>query len=176
MQQDPVQAIRVGERVTAIADSIGRCKGAVNTWTCAVPLVWKSPLWEGLAELLTSAAGIGFNSDMIEKIADRICAVERAFNVMQGITIEHDNIPQKIELKNTPEGRKEKNEHFKMVRDYYKAHGYDQRTGIPTRKTLKSLDLEWVAEKLRCRRPYGKWDGPTLWQLNNYPKGPTGNG
>ncbi len=42
ISDDPIQSITAGERATAIADTIGRCKGAVNTWACAVPLVWKS--------------------------------------------------------------------------------------------------------------------------------------
>ncbi len=58
ISEDPVKSITVGEKVTTIADTIGRCKGAVNTWTCAVPLVWQSPLWDGLAKIITAATGI----------------------------------------------------------------------------------------------------------------------
>ncbi|MBN1930473.1 MAG: aldehyde ferredoxin oxidoreductase family protein [Desulfobacterales bacterium] len=171
LTKDPVQALGLGERVTAIADSIGRCKGAVNTWTCTVPLVWMSPIWKGLAKLLTAATGIEFDTEMIEKAADRIHAVERAFNIVQGITIIHDRIPQKPEMKDTPAGKKEREKHFEMVKQYYKKHGYDPVTGIPKRNTLKSLDLEYVADTLDLGGPYKTWDGPLLWPVDKYPHG-----
>lgn len=40
-------------------------------------------------------------------------------------------------------GRKlEKDKYFKTLREYYELRGWDQRTGIPTSDTLKSLGLE----------------------------------
>ncbi len=169
--EDPVHSITVGEKVTTIADTIGRCKGAVNTWTCAVPLVWKAPLWDGLARLLTLATGIEFTGTMIEETADRIHALERAFNIKQGVTIEHDSIPQKPEIKNSPEGKKEREEHLAMVEEYYRGHGYDPSTGIPTRETLAALGIEYVGDDLEKKGPFEKWDGPRLWPLEKYPSG-----
>ena len=48
LSNDPVNSITAGQRATVIADTIGRCKGAVNSWACAIPLIWKSDLWDGL--------------------------------------------------------------------------------------------------------------------------------
>ena len=87
---------------------LGRCKGAVNTWTCALPLVWKGPLFEGLAEMLTKATGTPYTAEMIAEVADRVGAVERAFNARQGITIEEDMLPQRPNFKSTPEGAMER--------------------------------------------------------------------
>jgi len=58
-----------------------------------------------------------------------------------------------------------------MLDKYYIAHGYDLETGIPTRKTLEDLGLEYVAEELESHGPYPKWDGPPLWPLDKYPQG-----
>ena len=173
LDADPVRAITLGERATAIADAIGRCKGAVNTWTCTVPLVWKASLWEGLAELLTAATGVPFTAETIKQTADRICAVERVFNIRQGITREHDALPQKLEVKHSPAGAAERQAHFAMIRDYYRAHGYDADQGIPQPETLQRLDLTEVIEKLTAGGPFRRWDGPVLWPLDAYPRGGT---
>ena len=153
-----------------IADTIGRCKGAVNSWACVVPLIWKSGIWDGLAELLTAATGFEFKGRDIEDTADRIHAVERAFNVRQGITIEHDNLPQKPEVKESPEGERQRRVHFQMLRRYYHTLGYDPDTGIPLPETLNRLGIPEIGERVHNDGPYPLWDGPPLWEPGDYPK------
>ncbi|MCX9075888.1 MAG: aldehyde ferredoxin oxidoreductase family protein, partial [Candidatus Methanoperedens sp.] len=86
MSKNPVEGLTISERATTLTDSIGRCKGAVNSWVCAVPLVWKYPMWDGLAKLLSAATGIEFDEAKLVEAADRIYTLERAFNIRQGIT------------------------------------------------------------------------------------------
>jgi aldehyde:ferredoxin oxidoreductase len=93
ISDDPVQSIIHGERVTTIADCVGRCKGAVNTWTCALSLVWKGALFEDLAGMISKATGIHFTAKMIREVSDRVGVVERAFNIRQGITIKDYMLP-----------------------------------------------------------------------------------
>jgi aldehyde:ferredoxin oxidoreductase len=171
ISDDPIQSIIAGERATAIADTIGRCKGAVNTWACAIPLIWKSDLWDGLADLLTAATGLDFKGRDIADTADRIHAVERAFNIRQGITIEHDGLPQKPEVKQSPEGERQRMAHFKMLRVYYKERGYHPDTGIPLPDTLKKLGISEIGNRIADDGPYPLWDGPPLWNLDTYPRG-----
>ncbi|MCP3925564.1 MAG: aldehyde ferredoxin oxidoreductase family protein [Desulfobacterales bacterium] len=173
VSDDSVKSITIGEMVTTLADSIGRCKGAVNTWTCALPLVWKAGIWDGLSELLKAATGIDYDSEKIEKVCNRIHAVERAFNVRQGVTIEHDIIPQKPEMKYSEAGKIEREEHFEMVRSFYRSKGYNEETGIPERDILESLDLKDVADTLENDAPYAGWNGPVLWGQDKYPTGGT---
>jgi aldehyde:ferredoxin oxidoreductase len=173
LTDDPVHSIAAGQRATVIADTIGRCKGAVNSWACAIPLIWKSDLWDGLAELLTAATGIDFTGEDIADTADRIHAVERAFNIRQGITIEHDSLPQKPEIKQSPEGEKQRKEHFQMLRRYYKEHGYNPDSGIPLPETLNKLGIPEIGKRIAEDGPYPSWDGPPLWDLGIYPKGGT---
>ena len=171
VSQDPVGSLTVSERATTLADAIGRCKGAVNSWVCAVPLVWKYPLWDGLAKLLTAATGLEFDAASLEEAADRIYTLERAFNVRQGITREDDRLPQKPEVRGTPQGEEELRKHAEMLTEYYRVHGYDLETGIPTRERLECLGLQYVADELEAHGPYPKWDGPPLWPLDKYPHG-----
>ncbi|HID86632.1 MAG TPA: aldehyde ferredoxin oxidoreductase [Anaerolineae bacterium] len=173
VEEDPVGALAVSERATTLTDAIGRCKGAVNSWVCAVPLVWKCPLFGGLARLLRAATGFDFGAATLEEAADRIYTLERAFNVRQGITRVDDRLPQKPEVKGTPKGEEELRKHAEMLAEYYRVHGYDPETGIPTRERLERLGLRRVADELEAHGPYPAWDGPPLWPLDAYPHGGT---
>ncbi|MEA1968083.1 MAG: aldehyde ferredoxin oxidoreductase C-terminal domain-containing protein [Thermodesulfobacteriota bacterium] len=151
---DIVRNLIVAERATTLADTIGRCKGAVNTWTCTVPLIWKAPVWDGLVEMINAAAGLSFTSEEIEKTADRINILERLFNVKQGILSCHDSIPQKPDFSDTQKGAEECRGHEKMVKKYYRLHGFDIDTGIPLRNTLEKLDLGFAADEIESHGVY----------------------
>jgi aldehyde:ferredoxin oxidoreductase len=171
MPLEPVTALVISERATTLTDSIGRCKGAVNSWACAVPLVWKYPLWDGLARVMTAATGVDFDERRLEEAADRIHTVELAFNARQGITRKHDHLPQKPEVRDSPEGADERERHAEMLSRYYELRGCDLETGIPTRERLLQLGLGDVADKLEADAPYAEWDGPPRWPLDRYPHG-----
>jgi aldehyde:ferredoxin oxidoreductase len=169
--QDPVQALIISERATTLADALGRCKGGVNSWVCAVPLVWKYPLWEGLAKLLTAATGWQFDPPALEQAADRIYTLERAFNVRQGTTRVDDRIPQQAEVAGTLEGLSDLARHEEMLSAYYRASGCQVETGVPTRERLEQLGLAKVADELETHQPRPAWDGPPLWSAEQYPHG-----
>ncbi|GAG36621.1 unnamed protein product [marine sediment metagenome] len=172
MTQEPEKWMIIMERAPTIADSIGRCKGAVNTWICAAPLAWKySRLFEGVAQLLEKATGIPFTATEIENIADRVYLLEMAFNNRQGITREQDRLVQRPEVKGTHEAEEQLQRHAQMLSEYYRVHGCDINTGIPTRKALRRLGLSHVADELEAHSPYPQWSGPPLWSLEKYPHG-----
>lgn len=171
MSPDPVEGLTISERATTLTDSIGRCKGAVNSWACAVPLVWKYPLWNGLIKLLRAATGVDFDHTGLVEAADRISTLERAFNVRQGITKKHDRLPQKLDVKETRQGKEELKKHEEMLTEYYKTHGYDPTTGIPMRERLEQIGLKYVADEIFSHGPYSEWNGPPLWSLDKYPHG-----
>ena len=173
MSKNPVEGLTISERATTLTDSIGRCKGAVNSWVCAVPLVWKYPMWDGLAKLLSAATGIEFDEAKLVEAADRIYTLERAFNIRQGITRKHDRLPQKPDMKDTRQGEEELEKHEKMLTQYYRVHGSDPDTGIPTREWLEQMGLKYVADELDAHGMYTEWDGPPLWSLKKYPHGGT---
>lgn len=158
-------------RVALFPDLTGRCKCGVNNYPAAIPLVFKRPFWDGCAKLLSAATGLGFDAAKITEVADRVYNLERAFNVRQGITRKHDNLPQKPWVRETPKGREEQKEHEKMLTEYYKLRGWDVKTGIPKRETLEQFGLKYVADEIEEHAPYPEWDGPPLWPLDKYPHG-----
>jgi len=169
MLTDPVIALYISERATTLADSIGRCKGAVNNWVSAVPLVWKYPLWRGFLMLFEAATGISMSERELELTLDRIYTLERCFNIRQGISRKHDRLPQKPEIRDSPEGEAERKKHQEMLTRYYRAHGYDPETGVPARERLRELDLEEEGHVLYEGMPYPDWNGPPL--RDSYPQG-----
>lgn len=142
VHDDPVQVLTIGERVAAIADAIGRCKGAVISWAATVPLIRRYPLLEGVGKLLTAATGFEFTEAHLEEAAERIYIIERAFNIRQGITRRHDRMPQRVELMGTLQGEEELEEHDRMLTEYCRMYVYDLKTGIPSRERLESLGLK----------------------------------
>ena len=172
VESDVVACLTLCERVTTVTDCLGRCKGAVTSWVAAVPLVWKYPLLDGVARLLSSATGRDFSADDVELVGERVYITERAFNVRQGITARHDRIPQKPEIRDSEQGERERQEHGAMLKEYYQVHGYDEE-GIPSRQRLEKLGLSDVARRLFSEMPYAHWDGPPLRDLEDYPSGGT---
>ena len=171
VETDVVNCLTLCERVTAVTDAIGRCKGAVTSWVAAVPLVWKYPLLDGVARLLSTATGIDYNEDDVEAVGERIYITERAFNVRQGITSVHDRIPQKPEVRDSEQGEMERRQHAQMLREYYRVHGYDEESGVPGVERLNKLGLPDVARILHEEERAREWDGPPLWEPGAYPHG-----
>lgn len=173
VSKDPVQALVVSENACTLADSIGRCKGSVNNWVAAVPLVHKYPLWDGVAMLLTAATGVEFTASSIVDALERIYSIERAFLIRQGIKRKDDRLVLRPHLKGTEDGAREIANHERLLTQYYSLRQWNQANGIPTRARLKSLGIEYVADEIEANSPYPDWDGPPYWPLEKYPHGGT---
>ncbi|TYT75146.1 aldehyde ferredoxin oxidoreductase family protein [Desulfobotulus mexicanus] len=171
MADNPVSALIVSERACTLADCIGRCKGAVNSWSCAVPLVNQYPLMEGLARLMTAATGVPYTEERLSATADRVYLLEKAFNIRCGTRRQDDRLVLHKDLLGTEEAAKEQEKHEAMLTAYYEASGQDLVTGIPTRRKLEELELGFVADTLEKELPLEPWDGPKPWPLNAYPSG-----
>ncbi|MEW6222263.1 MAG: aldehyde ferredoxin oxidoreductase family protein [Candidatus Hadarchaeota archaeon] len=168
---EPVPALVVSENACTLADALGRCKGSVNNWAAAVPLVFRYPLWDGIAMVLTAVTGVEYTSASVQQALERIYAIERAFLIRQGITRKQDRLVQRPGKKGTPEGLEEEKNHERMLTQYYQMRGWEEKSGVPTKDTLNKLGLHRVADELEANMPYPEWDGPPLWPLEKYPHG-----
>lgn len=170
-EEDPVKTLFIAERAVTLTDMIGRCKGAVNNWVSAVPLVFKYPLLDGLARLLSAVTGEDYSERDLEEASDRVYLLEMAFNARQGIRRKDDRFPVKWDMIGTKEAEEEKTKHDKMLDAYYKLRGCDPNTGLPQREAMERLKLEKEAERLYSEDTLDSWDGPQLWPLDKYPSG-----
>jgi aldehyde:ferredoxin oxidoreductase len=108
---------------------------------------------ELLLNAVTSATGMALTMNDFLEVADRVYAVERAFNVREGITRDADILPERILSEPLPSGPKKgqvvsREELEAMKSDFYRSLGWDEKTGIPTRGRLEALKLGDVANQL----------------------------
>ena len=171
LPEDPADALMVSERAATFADCTGRCKGAVNSWTSAVPLVFKYPLFKGAAMLLSAATVHEFTPEDLARTLDRIYLLEMAFNAKQGIKRKDDRLVQHPWVRDSENGAEERRKHDEMLDVYYFGHGCNLKTGIPERWRLEELGLKSVADELYSNMPYPDWDGPVLRDRSSYPSG-----
>jgi aldehyde:ferredoxin oxidoreductase len=134
------------EQGTAIADCCGVCKFATTPYANMGLLEFCD-----FALLLNQATGIDFTEEDLKMVAERVLALERAFNAREGLGRNEDTLPPRM-WEPVPEGP-QKGFQFSRVAweqaldHYYHVHGWNDN-GVPTRETLESLGLAQVAKEL----------------------------
>lgn len=131
--------VKACEDITAVINSAETC-------------VRTGGSFEFIAKALSAATGIEFSVKKLLMTGERVFNLEKAFNTREGLTRKDDNfsVPEKW-LEPIPEGR------FKgavfsdldlRLDEYYRARGWDEKTGLQTRAKLKELELDHVAQEL----------------------------
>lgn len=108
------------------------------------------------AEWIEAVTGLNINSQYMETVAKRVITLEKAYNVREGKLREHDMPSRRFLEKRRGgplDGKALDEEELNHLFDaYYKIHGWDSYTSIPTRKTLEELGLRYVADDLEAKR------------------------
>lgn len=134
------------EQGAIIADCVEICKFATTPYANVGLLELKD-----MAHLLLYATGIDFTEEELAQAAERILALERAFNAREGLGRKEDTLPPRM-WEPVPDGPMKG---FKFTRKnwdlaldhYYQVHGWNKE-GVPTRKCLEGLGLAHVADEL----------------------------
>jgi benzoyl-CoA reductase subunit BamB len=134
----PVQAtceiVEWQEMMHYIDDANGMCAGLSS-----FPL--KPPYHiHNLPKFISAAAGIEMDAEGLKKTARRIRTLVRAVNIRLGMRREDEKPPEDHWRRRFPELETQ------LLDGYYKFKGWNAQ-GIPTRKTLRSLDLDYVGEE-----------------------------
>jgi aldehyde:ferredoxin oxidoreductase len=114
------------------------------------------------ARALSAATGLDYSFRNLLAIGERICNLERAFNVREGTSRKDDTLPERF-LKEPAGGGSVGSivPLEPMLDDYYRARGWDNKTGNPTRETLERVGLKPVADELemlgRLPRGHDPW-------------------
>jgi len=119
---------------------------------CIFPMQFHLIDLTALREMLNAATGFDdLKTDAdIFLLGERIWNVERAFNVREGFGRRDDTFPDRF-LEEPMEDGPVKGQVFEldpMLDDYYRARGWNLKTGFPTREKLDSLGLSAVADQL----------------------------
>jgi aldehyde:ferredoxin oxidoreductase len=127
------------EAMHYIDDSIGLC-GFVSSF--------RGQFGGGVAyhmnnipQIISLATGLDMSKEKLWKCFQRIRTMVRVVNVKRGLRRMHERPPE--------DHWAVRNEEFeqKLLDTYYQYKGWNKQ-GIPTRKTLERLDLEYVADEL----------------------------
>ncbi|MDP2931369.1 MAG: aldehyde ferredoxin oxidoreductase C-terminal domain-containing protein, partial [Chloroflexota bacterium] len=96
------------------------------------------------AEAVSAITGEPWSVEDFGKVAQRLAAVERLFNMREGLTRKEDTLPPRLLNQPKPDGP---NKGYvvpldRLLDDYYRALGWDPATGGPTDAVLAELGLE----------------------------------
>jgi aldehyde:ferredoxin oxidoreductase len=135
------------ESVAEVADMVQTCKFQ-SPWLSMHFL--DLDLW---ADLLTYATGMKTTGHELLEAGERAYNVERAFIAREGARRENDYPPwREFEEPYTVGPNKgqvlNREKYDAMLDEYYTLHGWDVKTGIPTKKKLSELGLADVARNL----------------------------
>jgi aldehyde:ferredoxin oxidoreductase len=125
------------EEMAAVSDSLGVCKNIYNNMEVLD--------WNETAAWLEAVTGLGFEGADVQKAGERIVNLERVFNAVRGVGRGEDVLPDRFvrePLNARGESRGAVLHLEAMLDEYYRARGWDERTGWPKRKKLEELGLE----------------------------------
>ncbi len=126
------------ERMHYIDDALGVCAGLSS-----FPL--KPPYHiHNFPHFISAGAGIDMDEERLTQAARRIRTLVRAVNVRRGMSRADEAPPEDHWKKRFPELE------AKLLDEYYKFKGWDNR-GIPTKESLRELDMEYVSKDLEQR-------------------------
>jgi len=102
---------------------------------------------EELAAMLASLTGWKIEAGELMDVSERVINLQRMFNIREGFSALEDRLPERalaVPSFGIFAGQKECgiNDFPAMLREYYKARGWDEITGIPTKAVLDRLGLE----------------------------------
>lgn len=139
--KEKVLALKKTSDWTAVINSIGLCSNIY--WFGSV---YYRPIHQ--LEIINAVTGWNLSVDDYMKAGEMINTYCRAFNVREGITRKDDYLPPRLmePLQGGPTNgqRITQEELDSMLDNYYEICGWDQKTGIPTKKRLNELGLSFV--------------------------------
>ena len=98
-----------------------------------------------LSKIIYLTTGMYLDEESLLKIVKRIRNLVRSINVRRGLRRKDEQPPQDHWKKRFPELE------AKLLDEYYKFKGWNE-DGIPTKETLRNLDLEYIAEDFEKRK------------------------
>ena len=111
---------------------------------------------ESTAAFMEAVTGLAFTPEEVTHVGERINNLARAFNVREGFKRADDTLPERLMTEPLQSGSSKgqlisKKDLDTMLDEYYTVREWDLNTGIPTRKKLVELNLEYVADEVGAK-------------------------
>jgi len=102
---------------------------------------------EHYAKLLSALTGWQLEGKDLVKIGERISNLQRLFNLREGFTKKDDDLPKRAKQRPLFGAYQKEDkciikDYEGMLREYYEARGWDNKTGMPKKEKLIELGLE----------------------------------
>lgn len=134
----------VGETLAAIVNSIGACH-FLDSSAGEVSL-------ETVARAMSAVTGLDLAEDDLFAAGERIANIQKAFNSRLGLRRQDDTVCERWlnepHLHGAAKGMKVSNYLEPAKDEYYRQHGWDEKTSLQSRKKLEELGMPDVAEVL----------------------------
>ncbi len=134
------------QRMTTLADCLVACRFTEGIFGLTT-------ISEDYVDIMKHVTGMDYTVEELFDVADRVYALERAFNAREGATRKDDTLPHRVLNEPIPDGPAagefmEPAVFEKELDAYYQKRGWDLKTGLPTEETLRRLKLDDVASDL----------------------------
>jgi aldehyde:ferredoxin oxidoreductase len=108
---------------------------------------------QNTAALMEAVTALNLKPEEVTQVGERINNLARAFNVREGFGRADDTFPERLMTEPLQSGASKgqfisKEDLKVMLDEYYTLRGWDLNTGIPNRKKLVELGLDYVADQL----------------------------
>ena len=142
LNAEKIAFARKTQHLSSLMDSLTACQ---FVWGASWHLYGPAEI----VKLVTAVTGWDITFDELLDVGERRLNMMRAFNALEGIGRDCDQLPEKFyqqPLDGGPtEGWKlDKSEFEEALTEYYRQCGWDINTGTPARETLARLGLEWI--------------------------------
>ncbi|HSR10856.1 MAG TPA: aldehyde ferredoxin oxidoreductase C-terminal domain-containing protein, partial [Thermodesulfobacteriota bacterium] len=146
------------ENFVTIGDLLGLCKFAYYR-SATFPYLRKKGV-ELATRFYNACNGTNLSQEEMLQAGERSFNIEKSFNVREGAWREKDTIPERFFKEGLVGGPNNgmvvDREKFDTILDeYYAARGWNEKTGLPKKETLKRLGLDDIAEDLGKRGRLG---------------------
>ncbi|MDR3565813.1 MAG: aldehyde ferredoxin oxidoreductase family protein [Negativicutes bacterium] len=141
------KVVKFYEERCVLADSLNVCKNTVVNMEILS--------FAEAAELLKADTGLPFTEEGLQRSAERIMNVERAYIAREGVRRQDDTLPERFLKEPLPAecgpSAGSVVELEPMLDEYYAARKWDSATGLPTKEGLDGLGLHRIAADLTKR-------------------------
>jgi len=113
--------------------------------------------FDEITRIVQAVTGWNVSFWEIMKAGERGTTMARCFNIKHGFTADDDRLPERM-FTPAHKGPQDgsfipRDAFYDGVRLYYEMNGWDRETGIPTDGKLVELDLGWLRDEMRVKRP-----------------------
>ena len=111
---------------------------------------------ESTAAFMEAVTGLAFTPEEVTRVGERVNNLARAFNLREGFKRADDTLPERLMTEPLQSGASKgqlisRKDLDAMLDEYYTVREWDANTGIPSKKKLKEMNLDYVCNEIGAK-------------------------